>query len=105
MDADADLGKCFKRTKDQHSDHPIENPLAFNLNETFQRLKSSEQGPSGRVVKLPPEAVSIAMEQKHKDKMTPQKASQLKPQINENDEDLPQTRLGRRIKKPERLGF
>ena len=105
MDADADLSKCFKRTKDQHSDHPIDNPMAFNLNETFLRMKDSDQGPSNKIIRLSKEAVQIAMEQKQLNERTPQKDLQLNPPNNENDESQPQTRAGRRIKKPDRLGF
>ena len=105
MDAEADLNKCFKRTKNQNSDHPIENPIAFNLDETFQRLQNSNQGPSGKVVDLPKEAVNIAMEQKQGQGETSQKELQLKHPNIENDESKIQKRPGRRIKKPDRFGF
>ena len=55
--------------------------MAFNLNETFQRLKNSDQGPYSKIINLPKEAVNIAMEQKQRKGKTPQKELQLNPQI------------------------
>ena len=53
--------------------------MAFNLNETFQRLKNSDQGPYSKIINLPKEAVNIAMEQKQRKGETPQKRNTIKP--------------------------
>ena len=76
--------------------------MAFNLNETFQRLKNSDQGPYSKIINLPKEAVNIAMEQKQRKGKTPQKELQLNPPNNESIETQIQKHNGRLIKKPDR---